>query len=163
MNRSTFRNTITFSLLSISFTLITCNLQSTEVQVSEEVLNSMSVVLNDSEYVLTNVRAAGGNTVWDVPPSCSGLLLGKTLFITMKVGDSVAVGTTINYMTFTIWYDTNRTINKSGTIASQSYYDGKATRAKGTFYFDALNGKDTLNFRDGRFDAYLQPGDWKPS
>ena len=71
MNTSTFRNIITISLLLISFTLITCNLQSTEVQVSEEVLNSMSVVFNDSEYVLTDVRAAGGNTVWGVPPSCS--------------------------------------------------------------------------------------------
>jgi hypothetical protein len=116
----------------------------------------MSVTLNDSVYTLIEVAGQGGDG-YNGPPVCRGTLLGKYLYVHMKVGDTVAVGSVINNGTvdieYSIIYDSTKVIKSSGFIACERV---SIHRVKGTFSFSTVYLNDTLHFRDGKFNVYLK-------
>ena len=94
------------------------------------------------------------------PPWCSGDLLDNHLGIAIKLGDTVVVGSVGQWgdhtITYDITYDSCITIKSSGIITAEYYRHKDASRARGTFSFDAIDGKDTLHFSGGKFDVYLR-------
>jgi hypothetical protein len=146
-------------LLFILLFLAGCQLE----QLREEDMNSMSVVIHGKSYPLKNVTGFGGYNPLGFPASCSGYLLDNELYVCMKLGDTVKVGSikveltdTVKYI---VSYDSCSTINGSGVVIAQYYTHKGADRAKGTFSFDAIDGKDTLHFTGGQFDVYLRGAD----
>ena len=140
--------------------LVEYDVQTKVEQNNEEQLNTMSVILNDSLYILTGADCLGGYNPLGILPTCKGALLNDTLRMSLKFGDTVTVGTTETSngytVTYSVTYDSYKTIRGSGVIAASTYGHNNSTRAKGVFEFDAIENSDTLRFRKGQFDLYVR-------
>jgi len=133
--------------------LLSCNLN----EGTDGKSDTMSIVLNDSLYQLTNVS---GSTYMEWS-SIRGDLFGKTLAIKRYArdwkGDTCLF--IYYYPRFTntgsyVQYDTMYNIPNYGMIVKTN---SVGNRESGVFYFTIISGNDTLNIKEGNYNIYIKP------
>jgi len=148
---------ITFVILICALTISSCT--DDLFDQTDGLPNTMSVTLNDSVYTLIDVVGQGSDG-YQGAAFCRGTLFGKYLYVHVKPGDTVAVGSVINNGAFdieySILYNSEKAIINSGFIITESV---SIHRVKGIFSFSSIVNNDTLHFRDGKFNVYIKPSE----